>query len=542
MRVSTSILQLFKEYPVGGVILFRENLSGSIEEILQLTDSLQENSQFGRFIGIDQEGGIINRIRVATRMPGNMALGAINNLELTTQAASIIASELNALGINLNFAPCVDVNSNPQNPVIGVRSFGQNPQLVARHGCAYIDGLNQQQVIACAKHFPGHGNTNNDSHLGEVIVNSTFDYLEQYDLIPFQAAIAHGVDMVMAAHIVAPHLDDGRIYSAKSNCEVRIPATFSKKIITGLLRQKLGFSGVIVSDALDMQAITKNFDPVEATILSLQAGIDLVVMPFQIRNSDDIKKFIDYFNQVYAICESSPQLMLHIQQACSRIIKLKQLKITSPKNFLSVKSRTLFKQRTDEVKQIVGSSKHRQFECDIAKQAITLYKNSTKTFPWLSNRQDQILVISTNSSIADSSKTILNDLHYTNVNTMVLDIADEKDEKSFMHNLWYQIQVADKVLLMTYNLIAPNEMLNNIINQLNGLNKLYVIFSCCNPYDIQYVSGVSTNVLVFGASGFDKTNNLFKKFTLNLTQAITLAFSAVSENQFNHYVPINLDL
>ncbi|MBP9743124.1 MAG: glycoside hydrolase family 3 protein [Burkholderiales bacterium] len=527
-KLPAQLLSLLKNYPVGGIVLFRENLV-DIPQILNLTNALQYNTTWGRLIGIDQEGGLVTRISTATTMPGNMALGAINNLNITTKVAAIIGSELDALGINLNFAPCVDVNSNPNNPVIGVRSFGQNPLMVANHGAAYIEGLKQQQIISCVKHFPGHGNTVHDSHLGETIVNSSAANLEQCDFIPFKLAIDRGVDMVMLAHVVVPTLDNEYIYSSKLNIAVKTPATFSYSIVTQLLREQLGFTGVITSDALDMQAIAGQFNPVEATILALKAGVDLIVMPLKIRNEREIHEFITYFNQVYTICANSTELCNKVEQSYNRVLELKHKYQVGLRNLL-------LENQLKKAMHLVGCDKHREFEQQIAKKAITLYKNVTQTLPWRITLSDKVLIISTNELIAKTSKIIMEEkLKGISVTIRVLnDTHNNIDDM--------KLQDVDKVLLLTYNLIKPINCLNQIVEQLNDLAKPYVMLSCGNPYDIRYVDKVTTNVLIFGTSGFDRTNNLVGQFTLNLTQALVLVFKATNENEFNHYLPVDLNV
>ena len=502
------IKDFLKQYPIGGITLFRENLTNP-DEVFNLTNELQKNTLFGRFIGVDQEGGIVTRISGATDMPGNMALGAINEPEITTKAASIIGSELKELGINLNFAPCLDVNSNPLNPIIGIRSFGHDAELVATHGAAYIAGMNQQQIISCVKHFPGHGNVVSDTHVGETYVNSTAVEFEKCDLKPFVAAIKADVDMIMTAHIIAPRLDNSLLFSEKAQTKVCIPTTFSKAILTKMLRQQLGYKGIIISDALDMQAITQYFEPVEATILALSAGIDLILMPLHIWDSAGIQKFIDYFNLLAHKCNNSPELKQRISESCTRILKLKLKK-------------TVNEIRPQEFCKIVGNSDYRQFEQEIASRAITLQKNSKKTLPWVSNTIAQVA--------ADALKSI----NYTNITTQLT-------SENTVESITQEIALADKILVLTYNVSKTDEKLDYLMNRFNHFRKPYVMFSCRNPYDIMFIKDVTTNILVYGVSGLDQTNYQVRNFTLNLTQAVIKVMTATDIKLFNTHCPVSLE-
>ncbi len=273
------IEHLVKDYHLGGVILFRENVV-TTEQTTRLVNDYQEAAEkFGLLMTIDQEGGIVTRLQSGTDMPGNMALGATRSTDISYNVGKAIGEELSALGINTNFAPVLDVNNNPDNPVIGVRSFGEDPDLVADMGIAYTKGLQSTGVAATAKHFPGHGDTDVDSHLGLPEVPHDKERLKEVELYPFQQAMDAGIDMIMTAHVTFPKIDDTKVISKKTGEEIALPATLSHKVLTELMREEMGFDGVITTDALNMNAITDHFGSVDAVIRAVKAGSDIVLMP-----------------------------------------------------------------------------------------------------------------------------------------------------------------------------------------------------------------------------------------------------------------------
>ena len=261
-----------RELHLGGVILF--NTAGNIEnpaQVAALTADLQntalESGGIPLFIAADQEGGIVARFREGvTVFPGNMALGAAGSEDLARLNASVLARELRIMGINLNFAPVVDVNNNPDNPVIGVRSFGSDPAAVARLGAAMVDPYREAGVLATAKHFPGHGDTAVDSHYGLPYIDHDRARLSSVELPPFQAMVDAGVPAVMVAHILMPGLTGS----------AELPTSLSPQAISHL-RDEMGFEGLIMSDSMSMGAITENWGLEEACVKAFQAGIDMIV-------------------------------------------------------------------------------------------------------------------------------------------------------------------------------------------------------------------------------------------------------------------------
>jgi beta-N-acetylhexosaminidase len=271
LEASADIKRLIRDYGVGGVILFARNVDGP-EQVADLVRELQAAARAARhadplLVAVDQEGGRVARLRAPwTEWPPLRLVGQAGSEDLAREMGRALAEELTACGIRCDFAPVMDVDTNPKNPVIGDRSFGDDPSLVARLGVAMIAGLQDGGVAACAKHFPGHGDTDVDSHLDLPAVDHSPARLEDVELRPFRAAVEAGVATVMTAHVLVRELD------------ALLPATLSPMVVRALLREKMGFGGVVVSDDLEMKAVSKRWSPGRAAVLAAQAGCD--ILPF----------------------------------------------------------------------------------------------------------------------------------------------------------------------------------------------------------------------------------------------------------------------
>jgi beta-N-acetylhexosaminidase len=308
------IRMLIREYRIGGIIYFRRNV-GTAEETASLSAALQEAaadvSDVPLWIAVDQEGGMVARIdRDVAVMPGNMALGAARDAGLAYETALASARDLRRMGINFNLAPCLDVNNNPANPVIGVRSYGERPELVAKLGSAAIRGYQAGGVAACAKHFPGHGDTVADSHLELPVVPHDPRRLDRVELAPFRAAVEAGVDAVMTAHVRFPAHEDRAI-----------PATLSPRILTGLLRERLGFSGMIVTDCLEMKAISDTVGVGRGAVMAVKAGADLVLV------SHRLDRQLEALEALHDAVLSGEIGMERIDDAVRRILAAKRRRI-----------------------------------------------------------------------------------------------------------------------------------------------------------------------------------------------------------------------
>lgn len=263
------LLHLIEHYGIGGIIFFQ----GNPEAQLHQTHAYQAASAVPLLISIDAEWGLGMRLDHSLSFPHQIALGAVRHDQMIYDMGRDLGNQCRRLGIHMNFAPCVDVNVEPSNPVIGFRSFGNDPDLVSRKARAYMDGLQDAGILAVAKHFPGHGDTNVDSHMDLPVLPHSIERLEQVELPPFKHLIQHGVSAIMPGHLSVPSLDP----------ESNIGATLSAPIVKGLLRNHLGFKGLAVTDALDMKGVTRHFPPGEIELRAFQAGNDMLLFPSDVR-------------------------------------------------------------------------------------------------------------------------------------------------------------------------------------------------------------------------------------------------------------------
>ena len=358
------LLDTLKQRHLGGVTLFRTMNLNDVAQIRELTDAVQraarDAGQPPLIVGVDQEGGTLMAVPGATRFPGNLALGATRSPELARRAGYAMGRELAALGFNLNYAPVCDVIHNAQNPVVGPRSFGADPQLVAPLASAMIDGLQAAGVAAAAKHFPGHGASTADSHQGLDVLPHDAARLREIELVPFEAAIRSGVKLMMTAHIALPRFDDG----------FKRPATLSPRILRQLLRDELQFGGVTVSDAFDMQAIRQGMlNPLEA-VIGAAAGLDLLLLT----------AFVD-----------QPAIYEALRHAAQRGLLDQADLLASAQRVLDLKQ--WISQQTPPSLEVVGCAEHAALAREIAARSITLVRDEAHWLPLKLSAEDKLVVV-----------------------------------------------------------------------------------------------------------------------------------------------------
>ena len=329
--LNDEIAEALNELRPGSVILFAESCQVG-KAVRKLTDdirSLADSNSWPRpLLTVDEEGGRVERLTFGPHFPSAAALGRMN-VEYITNIASEIADLTLSAGFDLDFAPVCDIDSNPKNPVINTRSFGHDAATVTKGAAAFIKAFKQQGLLSCAKHFPGHGDTATDSHTGLPKVEKTLDDLRQLELIPFKAAIDEGVDCVMTTHIQFPNIEKETMTDLNGKKILR-PATLSKKILKGVLREELGFEGVIVSDDLDMDAIKKNFDWKEAVIEAWIAGVDIAIITKRFQNKNSLADWNDLIDKTIEAVKSGRYPIEELKRSCERIARLKAQDRTYP--------------------------------------------------------------------------------------------------------------------------------------------------------------------------------------------------------------------
>lgn len=300
---------LLKDYKAGGFIILNQNVKNA-DQLLKLVNDIKTGNSKNKiplFISIDQEGGIIDRMpKGINRYPSNKEIGYKNSENLSYNIGTSLGFEVKSFGFNMDFAPVLDINSNPKNPVIGDRSFGTDSDIVSRLGIQTMKGINSQNVISIVKHFPGHGDTSVDSHLGLPVVYNDLEMLKSFELIPFQKAIKNNADGIMAAHILFPKIDPVN------------PASFSKTIINDILRGYLNYKGVIITDDMTMGAVIKNYDIGEAAVKSVAAGTDIILV------CHDYDKEVKVIKALRAAVSEGKLTEDRIDESLRRILKLKK--------------------------------------------------------------------------------------------------------------------------------------------------------------------------------------------------------------------------
>jgi len=481
--VNEGLKRSIHDQDLGGLILFDKNIV-DVRQVTTLTHNLQmEAGDIPLFLGIDQEGGVIKRIPGGTNLPGQMALGATGDTTLAEEAGQLTGEELKALGIQVNFAPVLDINSNPDNPIIGMRSFGSETDLVTTLGLATIKGLRHSGVIAAVKHFPGHGDTTLDSHLGMPVLTHNRERLDTVELKPFRAAIDNGVEMIMTAHIAFPAVDNEHVTSLKDGNSVPIPATLSKKVLTGLLRGELGYKGVIISDAFTMNAIAEHFGENKAVERAVSAGVDIILMP-----QDPAAAHQTLLNAV----KSGTIPIDTIHASVKRILELKS------KYGLFDRSESLA-HKLAELNHVIGSEEHRTVEREIAERAVTLLAGRDGAHLDQIHKGDRVVIAAAEEEQAKQlERQLMQAAHNLSLKTEVFVIGQGKTNEALL-----AIDKADYVILASYqfrNVASQFEWddYQTLIDEMNRRNKRYVLLSLGNPYEKIYLQNVSSGLAVYG--------------------------------------------
>lgn len=367
------VFRFIEEQKIGGVIMS----VGTPFEVAAKLNDLQAHADLPLLVAADLETGAGFRMRGAIHMPGSidlggatnfpslMAVGATGREELAYEMGRITAVEARAVGVHIPFAPVLDVNNNPDNPIINVRSFGEDPERVAEMGIAFIRGVQENGAIATGKHFPGHGDTNVDSHVGLPVITHDRARMDSVELRPFQRAIDSGMGAIMTAHISVPSLNGG----------VREPSTLSPEVLTNVLRDEMGFGGIVFTDAMDMSAIARQHRSGEAAVRALEAGADVILMPASVGGA--IEGIIDAI-RAGRITEE------RLDRSVLRVLETKESMKLHENRFVAL----------EEIPRTVGIPAHTEVADRIAEQAITLLKNGGDLVPLAGTRSARVMSVS----------------------------------------------------------------------------------------------------------------------------------------------------
>jgi beta-N-acetylhexosaminidase len=477
--------QAIAKYQPGGVIYFTtrngDDNIGSPDQVATLSNGLQRAARalprrVPLQISVDQEGGaLVARFGAATgatQMPGNMALGAGRSATDARRSAQVIGAELAAVGVTQDYAPVADVNVNPNNPVIGIRSVGSDPALVSDLVAAQVRGYHRGGVSAVAKHFPGHGDTGVDSHFGLPEVTHTRAQLEAIDLPPFRAAIAAGVDTIMTAHVVLPAIDPG------------VPATMSRRILTGLLRRELGFDGLIVTDALDMSGATATYPPDVAPVRALLAGADQLLIPPEMDTA---------FRAVLGAVRSGEISAKRLDRSVYRILLHKFRHGLFDDPFVDPATAL----------RVVGASPHLVAAQSIADRTTTLVKNDAGLLPLASGPRDVLVAgwgVTTTQTLAAALAT-------RGATTQVLE-SGTTPSTAAIDDAVAAAQDADLVVVTTNNAYAVDASTGQptaaaaaqtrLVRALLATGTPVVVAAVRNPYDVASFPEAPTVVDTYG--------------------------------------------
>ena len=539
-ELNGEIAAVLERHGFAGVVFFAQN-AGETEALTRLVDAMQRaNARGGNraqlLTAIDQEGGGVTRLGQGTAFPGNMALGAVNDTEATRAAARTIGAELAALGLNFNFAPVVDVNNNPANPVIGTRSFSDDPLLVAKHGAAYMEALAENGTISTLKHFPGHGDTAVDSHTGLPLIEKTGDELKANELIPFQACIDAGVEAIMTAHIQYPAIEKGTYVSKSTGEEICLPATLSRTILTDVLRGEMGFEGVVISDAMDMDAIAKNFDPMDTARLAVNAGVDILLMPVDpvtLADAEGVAKLDRYIADFAKLVDDGTIPMARVDESVARILALKERH-----GLLEAYDGSDIEARVANALAVVGSGEHHATEWEIAKRAVTLVKNDG-VLP-LTQPEQRIAVLTAYDNETLSMEYAVNRLRDEGKLAAGTEVTVTSIQKKTLEECLPLVEGADHVIAVseagslaaldpTGDRGAYSALLDALIAKVHENGGTFTVLSASLPYDAARYTAADAFVITWNARGMSEdprvTDGPVKQFGASMPAALYLMLS-----------------
>ena len=475
-EVDTKTEAWLRTNKIGNVIVYAKNIENA-EQATSLTGQLQKTirnvTQIPAFIGIDQEGGMVNRVREGvTIFPSPMAIAAGRHENLYSLAWSM-ADELSGMGFNMNFAPVLDVNRNPNNPVIHLGVYGDDPQAAANFASIWIKGLQEGGMVSVAKHFPGHGDTSEDSHFALPKVNKTLDELKAMELIPFEAAIHSGVSAIMTSHILFPKIE-----------KEKIPATLSKTIVTDLLKDELGYNGIVISDSLQMDAIQAHYGMAEAAVKAIQAGVDMLILgdgKVLQPDSEDVQTPV-----IEALIEAVGQGTITAERLDDAVLSILRIK----------NDYGLF---IDQ-----GEQNHAPYDIDLNAHQVLVQETSDQSITPI--RDDvSALPLPTDSTLFVSfpcvyplafDKKSFGEVAADSLFGKAVNVHQDPTQ-SEIEDILQKASGYDTIVLLVYNMAdSPNQL--NLLTQLLETEKPIVVICAGSPYDLQYLEDAPTVLCTYG--------------------------------------------
>lgn len=462
-----------QDYQIGGLVFF----NGTIYSQAVLTTKLQRASKIPLWITQDMEYGAAMRVDGTTRFVPAMGVAATQNPDYAYWIGKVTAQEAKALGVNQILAPVLDVNNNPLNPVINVRSFSGDPNIVSKFGNKFIEGVESENVLPTAKHFPGHGDTDIDSHLSLPVIEYDFARLDSIELVPFRSAINNGLNSVMSAHISFPALSP----------DTSLPATMDPNVLKRILVDSLNFDGLVVSDGLDMRGISSNFSPGEAVVKALKAGVDLMLL------SPDELTALQEIEQAVKSDKISEQRINH------SVRKLLTWK----------KQQGLFKDREVDIDSLsarISTRNNRLIADEISRKSLTLLKNNNDILPIRASEYPKVMVVSVSDGksgyTGSSFVSQLRDYH-PDISAHLLDRRTSKEEKQAMIQ---DARKADLIIIGSFIYVKSGEKVQLDSEQLSFLKKLTqnkpsVLTAFGNPYLVQDLPNTDVQLLAWAANG-----------------------------------------
>lgn len=466
-----------KDYHIGNVILFGRNVT-TLPETHERMQTLQQWALEGGqpaplLISTDQENGVVTRLKEgSTAFPGAMTLGATWNPEYAEQIFAATGAELLSAGINMNLAPIIDVNNNPQNPVIGVRSFGEDVNLVTEMGRKSVRGLEQSGVVAVVKHFPGHGDTHADSHLTLPTIPHDIERLKEVELAPFRACITDGVPVVMIAHIHFPAFDNSGQ-----------PATVSRPIVTGLLKEELGFDGLVMTDCMEMNAVSQTLGSGEAAVQAINAGVDLILVSHELHYQEEV------YQRVLQACQTGEISSERLNEAVSKVLELKE-------KYLDWQS------SAKEKPVAFDAVQHEELSTKVLSQAITLVRNEEQLIPLVPERHSEVAVIMpaiVGLTLAEDEHEPQQGLapalrnHLAQVKSLVVQVEMSEEEQQRVLRV---VEDIETVIMCTYNAQLYSSQVH-LIKLLEDSGKKLIVISLRNPYDLTLFPDVKTYIAAY---------------------------------------------